>query len=230
MAENRRGKDNRLYFSRGQMILLGAAFTVASLVIFVLGVFVGQGIEGRKLMKKEEPLVRIPVKPAAQESGTVSSPPKNEITFDSLPRPGAALASADETPKAKAAERVASVESKEPQSTAPKGGVPAKASEKKLDKPALPTKKPESPAIAEAREQNNGWRAQVNAFPDERSAKGIVDRLKDKGYNAYVTEVQNRGKTWYRVNVGKYDSREQADKMAELLRTKENFPKAFPAR
>jgi cell division septation protein DedD len=229
MAENRRGKDNRMYFSRGQIILLGAAFTVASLVIFVLGVFVGQGIEGRKLMKKEEPLVRIPVKPTAQEPGAVSSPPKNEITFDSLPRPGAALASADEAPKAKAAERVASVENKGPQNTAPKA-IAAKASEKKLDKPAPAVKKPESPANPETREQNNGWRAQVNAFPDERSAKVIVDRLKDKGYNAYVTEVQNRGKTWYRVNVGKYDSREQADKMAELLRTKENFPKAFAAR
>ena len=51
MAENRRGKDSRFYFSRGQMILLGAAFTFASLIIFILGVFVGKGIEGRKLLK-----------------------------------------------------------------------------------------------------------------------------------------------------------------------------------
>jgi cell division septation protein DedD len=69
----------------------------------------------------------------------------------------------------------------------------------------------------------------VNAFPDERSAKLIVDRLKNKGYNAYVTEVQNQGKSWFRVSVGKYPSREEADKMVEALRTKENFPKAFAA-
>ena len=73
------------------------------------------------------------------------------------------------------------------------------------------------------------WRAQVNAFPDERSAIQLVDRLKNKGYNAYVSDVQNRGKTWYRVSVGRYDSREQAEKIADALRTKENHPKAFAA-
>ena len=30
MAENRRGKDSRYYLSRGQMIFLGGAFTLAS--------------------------------------------------------------------------------------------------------------------------------------------------------------------------------------------------------
>ena len=76
-------------------------------------------------------------------------------------------------------------------------------------------------------EAHEVWRAQVNAYPDERSAKQIVDRLKNKGYNAYVTEVQNNGKTWFRVSVGKYSSRGEADKAVEALMTKENFPKAF---
>ena len=71
------------------------------------------------------------------------------------------------------------------------------------------------------------WRAQVNAYPDERSAKLIADRLKSKGYNAYVSDVQNQGKTWYRVSVGRYTSRDEADKTLEALRNKENFPKAF---
>ena len=46
-----------------QLFLLGGAFTLASLIIFFLGIFVGKGIEERKIVKKEEPLVRIPVKP-----------------------------------------------------------------------------------------------------------------------------------------------------------------------
>ena len=69
----------------------------------------------------------------------------------------------------------------------------------------------------------------MNAFPDERSAQQIVDRLKNKGYNAYVTEVQNKDKTWFRVSVGKFGSRDDADKMVETLRTKESYPKAFAA-
>ena len=228
MAENRRGKDQRFYMSRGQMVLLGVTFTVAALIIFELGMFVGQGIEARKLMKKEEPLVKIPVNPTAQESSADRAPAKNEITFNAaLPKPGAAVASADEKPNAAPAARIAKAASKEAQST-PKQAKPAQAVEKKIEKPAAPAKKTE-PASTEANNQGNAWRAQVNAFPEERAAKAVVDRLKDKGYNAYVTEVENRGKTWYRVNVGKYGSREEADKMVEVLRTKENFPKAFAA-
>ena len=73
------------------------------------------------------------------------------------------------------------------------------------------------------------WRAQVDAFPDERSAKKLVDRLKNKGYNAYVSEVENRGKPWFRVSVGKYGSREEADKVVGALKGKENYAKAFAA-
>ena len=64
MAENRRGKDSRYYLSRGQMIILGGTFTLASVVIFLIGMMVGKVIEERKILKKDEPLVKMPVKPA----------------------------------------------------------------------------------------------------------------------------------------------------------------------
>ena len=228
MAENRRGRESRFYFSRGQMILLGAAFTVTSVIIFVLGVFVGKAIEGRNLLKKEEPLVRIPVKPSAQQSGGAPvAPSKDEITFNaSLPASGAAVAAAEDKPGAsKPAEKTGKLAAKQDPGTA------AKASDKKAETSprAEASRKTEAAEPSEKKEQGKIWRAQVNAFPDERSAKQIVDRLKNKGYNAYVTEVQNRGKSWYRVSVGKYNSRDEADKMVEAMRTKENFPKAFAA-
>ena len=235
MAENRRGKDSRFYFSRGQMVLLGAAFTVASLIIFMLGIFVGQGIEGRKLLKKEEPLVKIPVKPGAAESSAAPAPPpKNEITFnDSLPRSAAAAAAPEENPKVtKASEKVAKADTKEAAGAVKTEAPITKAGEKKSEKIARgedAPKKADTAVPAERKDQGKTWRAQVNAFPDERSAKQIVERLKNKGYNAYVTEVQNQGKNWYRVSVGKYNSRDEADKMVDLLRTKENYPKAFAA-
>lgn len=234
MAENRRGKENRFYFSRGQLVLLGGAFTLASVVIFFLGIFVGKGIEERKFVKKEEPLVKIPVKPSAQQSSAAPTPPpRDEITFnDSLPRPGAAPAAAEEKSKApKPAENVAVAEVKDKAAPAKPPTPSPKAAEKKIEKVALTEntpKKTESTA-GEAKETGKTWRAQVNAYPDDRSAKQIVDRLRNRGYNAYVTEVQNRGKTWYRVSVGKYTSREEADRAVEVLRDKENFTKAFVA-
>jgi cell division septation protein DedD len=230
MAENRRGKENRFYYSRGQMVLLAAGFFMASLVIFVLGVFVGKDIESRKLIKKEEPLVKIPIKPTAQEPGSApAAAVKEEITFNEPP-PKEAVAAAEKNRPAKAPEKVAKAETKEVAAT--KVPAPAKASEKPAEKNAPVAgnaKNTEAAQPADQKDHGATWRAQVNAFPDERSAKQIVDRLKNKGYNAYVTEVQNRGKTWYRVSVGKYNSREEADKMVDLLRTKENYPKTFAA-
>ena len=111
MAENRRGKENRFYFSRGQMVLLGAAFTLATVVIFFLGIFVGKSIEERKLLKKEEPLVKIPVKPGSAEPSAAPAPPpqpRDEITFnDSLSGAANSLAAAEENSRAtKLVERV----------------------------------------------------------------------------------------------------------------------------
>jgi cell division septation protein DedD len=222
MAENRRGKENRFYFSRSQMVLLGATFMFASLAIFVLGVFVGKGIEGRKLQKKEEPLVRIPVKPGAEESSAASPPQqKNEITYnDTLPKAAVAPAPEDKPAPAKP-DKIAKVSMKQ-------DGKSEAAQAEKSARAEESAKKAQATA-AQPADQGKVWRAQVNALPDDRSAKQIVDRLKNKGYNAYVTEVENRGKTWYRVNVGKYSSRDEAEKMVELLRNKENYPKAFAA-
>lgn len=230
MAENRRGKENRFYFSRAQMVLLGAGFTLAAAIIFVLGLFVGKSIEARKLVKKEEPLVRIPVKPGTpQPGGASAAQARDEITFNDSPAKAAAPAAAQEkSAEAKRIEKDAPEEKK--QEIAKPAARTVKASETKEVKSSPSdgdAKKAES--APEQKDQNKVWRAQVNAFPDERSAKQIVDRLKNKGYNAYVTEVQNRGKSWFRVSVGRYNSREEADKMVEVLRSKENFPKAFAA-
>lgn len=231
MAENRRGKENRFYFSRGQMVLLGAAFILTSIMVFFLGMFVGKGIEERKLAKKEEPLVKIPVKPSKETGGAPAAQAKDEISFnDAVSKSADAVAAAEEKTKEVApTEKVAKAAAKETK-TQTKADAPAveKKPEKSAPAEAAP-KKAETTETAADKDQSKIWRAQVNAYPDERSAKQIVDRLKNKGYNAYVTEVQNNGKTWFRVSVGKYSSRGEADKAVEALKTKENFPKAFAA-
>jgi cell division septation protein DedD len=229
MAENRRGKENRLYFTRGQMVLLGGAFTLTSVIIFLIGMFVGKSIEERKLAKKEEPLVKIPVKPSPKEtSGAPAAQGKDEISFNDAPSKRASnVPQAEEkTKEVKEAEKVAT-ETKLPAKTEPPA---TKRAEKKVEMGAPPAeapKKSETTEIAAEKDQSKIWRVQVNAYPDERSAKLIVDRLKNKGYNAYATEVQNKGKTWFRVSVGKYGTREEADRIVEALKSKEDFTKAF---
>lgn len=228
MAENRRGKDSRYFLSRGQMIILGGTFTLASVVIFLIGMMVGKVIEERKILKKDEPLVKIPVKPAGPAGSTAGK--SDEITFyDTLAKSRNAQTVAEQPAKELKQEAAKTVRAEEKETKAAAKPEPplAKATENKAAKPQPPaeTAKSESADSAETKV----WRAQVDAFPDERSAKLLVDRLKNKGYNAYVTEVELRGKPWYRVSVGKFGAREEADKVVSALKGKENYAKAFAA-
>lgn len=267
MAENRRGKDKRYYFTLGQMVLLGTAFTLTALVVFVLGIFIGKGIEARKMVRPEEPLIKLPVKPSTQGStGRAEAPPKEELTFyetlTKSPQNQPALEEKDKDKKAIAKAFKREVKEAKPENakgvlpvveTGPgtneieksikaeiKGGkTEAKANDaaagrkladKKADKMLSSAEVTKAIPSAENSEQKEGpktWSVQLNAFPDERSAKQLVDRLKNKGYNAVISEARNKTKVWYRVRVGRYSSREEADKALENLKTKENFDKAF---
>ena len=234
MAENRRDKDKRLFFSRGQLVLLGAAFTLTSVIIFFLGMVVGKGIEARKMVKPEEPLVKIPVKPSLQGSAEApGAQPKEEITFyDTLTKTPAAEPIIQEKPKETKASEQAKSEIKASKPEAKEEAAPAapRKAAKPVEKPVPSAEAPKTvktPEAVENKANGTSWTVQVNAYPDERSAKLLVDQLKNKGYNAHVTEVLNKGKIWYRVRVGRYDSKEEAKKLEETLRTNENFAKAF---
>ena len=116
MAENRRDRDKRFYFSRGQLVLLGGAFTLASLIIFFLGIVVGRGIEERKMARPEEPLIKIPVNPSVQGGGAgPASQPKEELTFyDTLAKSSKSESSLEEkASEPKPLEKAAKSERKE---------------------------------------------------------------------------------------------------------------------
>ena len=235
MAENRRGKDRRYYFTLGQMVLLGMAFTLTALVIFFFGIFIGKGIEARKMIKPEEPLIKIPVNPSSQGSaGTAGVPPKEELTFyDTLTKsPQLQPVPEEKAKEEKAPDTARRREVKETKPETKKDAAPVarKAMEPKAENGAPPAGTAAATPTAETAERidtGKSWTVQVNAYPDERSAKQLVDRLKNKGYNAVISEMRNKGKVWYRVRVGKYGSREEADKALENFKTKENFDKAF---
>ena len=225
MAENRKGKDKRFYFSRGQFVLLGCGFSVASMIVFFLGMLVGQGMEERKIVKPAEPVMKIPIRPT-QGSNSASAAAKEEITFyDTLTRPAPAQARSEEEPREpKKPEKNAKAESRE--NRLPARQEVASVAKRAEDKPAPAGSKPR-PVEADAKESRRPWTVQVNAFPDEKSAKTLVDRLRDKGYNAYLSESRIQGRVWYRVRVGRFESRDEAEKTQESLKRKEHLAKAF---
>jgi TolA-binding protein len=59
---------------------------------------------------------------------------------------------------------------------------------------------------------------QLGAFINKRNAKSLYERLIDKEYPAYVSSFNKKGKTFYRVRVGKFDSRKQAELVKKRLK------------
>src|SRR5499426_388339 len=230
MAENRRDRDKRVYFSRGQLVLLGGAFALASLVIFFLGIVVGRGIEERKMARPEEPLIKIPVNPSAQGSGAgPASQAKEELTFyDTLIKSSNSGSSSEEkASEATQPEKAIKPERKEVKAKGREVSAPV--SLRTEEKP--PAEKFKTAQLSNTVEESGkAWYVQVNAFPDEKSGKVSVDRLKNKGYKAYLTEARNNGKLWYRVRVGEFSTREEAERIADILKSKENFPSALATR
>jgi cell division septation protein DedD len=185
-----------------------------SVVVFFLGILVGQGIEERKLLKKEEPLAKIPVQPLPRESASGSqASAKEEITFyDTLTKGSPGTAPAKESKAVESAEKLSLKDTKaDPQAETPK-----------------PVERVKETARAAAQEK--AWAVQVNAYRQEKDAAGLAKKLKDKGYDAYVVSSRVKGRTWYRVRVGRLGTEEQAGELREALKTKESFTKAITVR
>lgn len=59
---------------------------------------------------------------------------------------------------------------------------------------------------------------QVFSTADVDQAESVKGRLVKGGHNAYLSPVQVGGRTMYRVRIGPFDSRDQAQKVAEQVR------------
>lgn len=241
------------YWTRGQLLGLAIAFAAASVVVFFLGILIGQGIEERKLMKKEEPLIKIPAQPLSQGGGVTTTPGKEEMTFyEELAKktPSAPSATrvepAKETKSAEKAAKPAGKETKapvqeekvavaekvakvKPAEKAKEKAAPEKTAPIAEAKKEAPAQKPQEgeadKAGTEAREKV--WAVQVNSYRLEGDAKNLAKKLKDKGYDAYVVPTTIKGKNWYRVRVGRLETHEEAKALQETLKKEENFTKSI---
>jgi general secretion pathway protein D len=117
------------------------------------------------------------------------------------------------------------------------------------DKPAEPAQRKEIPAALSvaalkepprvnpaatnsAREPSRRgplWTVQVASLNQTRDAEGIADKLKIKGYDAYVVAAEVKSKLWHRVRVGQGVDLSEAFELRMRLKGKENFDQAFIA-
>ena len=192
-----------------QLVFLFMAATVVSVVIFLCGVLVGRGVRAEKVgaqgataaatVAPDPAAASMPEPaPAAPPSNAPPAPPDELTYYDRLQR--------EQAP----AENLKPVEREEP--AAP----PAVAVE--IPPPAVaPVSLPSEPA-------GSGFAVQVAAFRERQEADSIMQRLVGKGYPAYVlAPVKGAPAAVYRVRVGKFKTRREAEDVAGRLEKEEQF-------
>ncbi len=70
---------------------------------------------------------------------------------------------------------------------------------------------PEVPAAAPTAAKPEGFVVQLAAFADDKGANSLANKLKKNGYAAYVQSVETSRGTLWRVRVGGYATRPEAD-------------------
>ena len=104
----------------------------------------------------------------------------------------------------------------------------AQAAEKRRE-PSTLAAKADKPKDERGR-HSGPWSVQIGSFPDKKRAEQSAKKLRDKGYDTYIVTGMIKGQERHRVRVGHLTSREEAVKLRETLRSKENFVQAIVAR
>jgi cell division septation protein DedD len=188
----------------GQVLTLTFGFLLASVAIFLLGLWAGMA---QRNMNQEPQIIRMAVTvPAPQEPdaiGVVTATPTATI-----------LAGTPLAPELREETVVRPTPTRTPLpvTTTPR-----------------PTRKP--PATATARiaqpPQAGAWTVQVLATTDLVQAVVLARQLRAKGYDAFTAEEKLGQVTWYRVRVGRFESSDDAKVMEQRLRRQEQLEAAY---
>lgn len=94
----------------------------------------------------------------------------------------------------------------------------ARTEEKAQSKPEPPVAMPKpAPAAPIADSEPSAWVVQVGSFSQSSNALALRDKLRGKGFTAFVEKLKAGGTTVYRVRIGPEIKRENAEKQLQRL-------------
>jgi DedD protein len=96
---------------------------------------------------------------------------------------------------------------------------PSTAAQPDVTAPSKPasTPQPSAPAPGARTDAKGAWVVQLGSFSEEANAKRLAQRVNAYGYKPDVSRLRASGRTLYRVRVGPYATRPQADASASAL-------------
>ena len=184
-----------------QLVFLFMAGTVVAVVIFLLGVFVGRGV--RAQVPEADPLL------AAQEAAPApEAPPVAATTGSGAP----ATASEDLSYPNRLAGDAPKETLAPPERAVAPPVAPVVERAAAVETVSVPTEP-----------SGDGFAIQLAALAKREEAEGIVRRLTSKGYSAYLIPPAAGAPPVYRVRVGKFKERREAESTSTRLQKEEQF-------
>jgi cell division septation protein DedD len=220
-----------------QLVFLFMAATVVSVVIFLCGVLVGRGVRSQlaggsdSTVATNEETTPTPTQPATpapapapgSDPTTVAAPPPpaedvtypNRLTKQTPPEEKLKPAPDRGAPAERGATPVAAAGA----ASAP----PAPPSPTPAKEPARAAAPPVTEAVTSPEPSGQGFAVQIAALNVRSEADAIAKRLSTKGYAAYVMTPANGTPSVFRVRVGKFTTRREAETVAAKLQKEEQF-------
>ena len=192
---------SELRLGRRQMVFLSAGLVVVFVLVFLLGILVGRELaSGPRAVVVAAPSPRTtPVTtPSSDAAKDARANMKEKLTFyqtltsptPDIPPPGA-------TPSRKVVEERMVVKGQEQRSVI----------------------QPDAQSAEVSAPQTRAWTVQVSSFRRRALAEEHIKQLVGKGYDAYLTVAQpETGQARYRVRVGSFATRTEAEGIADGLR------------
>ena len=208
-----------------QLVFLFMAATVVSVVIFLCGVLVGRGVRAERAgtagdttalnavttaetTPQQPPQAATP--PPAGSDPTAATPPPavDDLTyFNRLEKPNQPAEELKPAP-----ERPAAASAGQARRATPPPAVRA-----------MPPPAAKEPASSAAEPGGQGYALQIAALRDRDEADAIAKRLESKGYAAYVLAPAGGTPPVFRVRVGKFKTRRDAETVSAKLKKEEQF-------
>jgi cell division septation protein DedD len=249
MSARRHGRARHEFrFGGRELVVIGAVFCLIASVVFAAGIVVGRETVRAKGARAESREHRLPGSqaPSGAEAPvkTAATRAEEKVTFyrtltaptQDLPQVGKPTIEERLVPKDEEASpsHVPDVAGEASRAAEPPRAVPerraAKIPEGELgQRPARATRGPAaSPvrpgpaqlAAVTATAEPEAWTVQVSAFRSRALAEELRARLAARGFDAYVfPSITEDGRPRYRVRIGTYPARTDAERVATELRT-----------
>lgn len=198
-----------------QLVFLFMAATVVSVVIFLCGVLVGRGVRTERGSVADLSIASNVAETTPQQPAVTPAPTPAGSDPTAAAQPPAAgnddLSYFDRLEKSKPPKE-------ELKQSAPKETPPPPVAKE----PSKPAAEPVGTSSA-SEPTGQGFAVQIAALNVKSEADAIAKRLSSKGYAAYVLSPASGTPSVYRVRVGKFPTRREAESVAAKLQKEEQF-------